>query len=335
MAGPAARTRSSMTPGRSRRSRRAWCTGVGEEQGPSRGAESSDAERQRGGFQARRGGVSRVTVASRSVATVRRGCRVRERTQNPRAPQTRGRYPEETSKPAPLSDAELASLCFPHGVVPEKLRRSPSCSALDEVVLGRHVDSAEQCFVFRLKVGTWVVCVMCVCMCVFVCTEVVLGAAWTAGSSASRSGSRWGPRGVWVGAREVSGLRAGVARAAGPRVACLVSAAARWAEPQARPRARRHGPRAAHHSPHSNPPQVADNFPLYGVCWYVREMLHRPPSLARSRYRSSRAPFRSCMISAPRCYCLLSHYPFFDLHFRVRAGACGWWVRVGVCVWGV
>lgn len=47
-------------------------------------------------------------------------------------------------------------------------------------------------------------------------------------------------------------------------------------------------------------------------------MLHRPPSLARGRYKTCRAPFRSCMIAAPRCYCLLSHYPFFDLHFRVR-----------------
>jgi hypothetical protein len=74
----------------------------------------------------------------------------------PKPPKTAS-YPEEGAAPAPLSDAELAALCFPHGVVPEKLRRSASCSALDEVVLGRHVDSAEQCFVFRLKV--------CVCLC--------------------------------------------------------------------------------------------------------------------------------------------------------------------------
>lgn len=120
------------------------------------------------------------------------------------------RYPEDPSKPAPLSDAEVASLCFPHGVVPQKLRRSASCSALDEVVLGRHVDGAEQCFVFRLK--------------------------------------------------------------------------------------------------------AADNFPLYGVCWYVREMLHRAPSLARGRYKSCRAPFRSCLIAAPRCYCLLSHYQIGRAH---------------------
>lgn len=64
------------------------------------------------------------------------------------------RFPEDgpaAARPPPLSDAELAALCFPHGVVPEKLRRSPSGSALDEVVLGRHAEGADQCFVFRLK----------------------------------------------------------------------------------------------------------------------------------------------------------------------------------------
>jgi hypothetical protein len=136
-----------------------------------------------------------------------------------RAPPSPARYPEDGgARPPPLSDAELSALCFPAGVAPEKLRRSPSCSALDEVVLGRRVDGAEQCFVFRLK--------------------------------------------------------------------------------------------------------AAGNFPLYGVCWHVREMLHRAPGLAGGRYRACRAPFRSCMIAAPRCYCLVTHYPFFDLHFRVggRAG---------------
>lgn len=68
--------------------------------------------------------------------------------------------------------------------------------------------------------------------------------------------------------------------------------------------------------------QVGGNFPLYGCCWYVREMLHRPPYLARQQYRSCRAPFRQCMIAAPRCYCLLSHYPFFDLHFKVSRMRC-------------
>jgi hypothetical protein len=78
--------------------------------------------------------------------------------------------------------------------------------------------------------------------------------------------------------------------------------------------------------------QVGGNFPLYGCCWYVREMLHRPPYLARQEFRSCRAPFRQCMIAAPRCYCLLSHFPFFDLHFRVSvAGAANIFIHASSC----
>ena len=60
------------------------------------------------------------------------------------------RFPEGGS--SPVKDAEVASLCFPHGVAPEKLRRSPSLSSLDEVVFGRQDDGQEQCFVFQLTV---------------------------------------------------------------------------------------------------------------------------------------------------------------------------------------
>lgn len=38
------------------------------------------------------------------------------------------------------------------GVAPEKLRRTPSLSALDELVMGRDSDQQQQCFVFMLKV---------------------------------------------------------------------------------------------------------------------------------------------------------------------------------------
>ncbi|KAG2488060.1 hypothetical protein HYH03_013364 [Edaphochlamys debaryana] len=63
--------------------------------------------------------------------------------------------------------------------------------------------------------------------------------------------------------------------------------------------------------------KVGTSLPLYGICCAVPEMLHRPPHLARHLYPACRAPFRSVMIAAPRVYCLLSHYPFFDLHFQV------------------
>lgn len=136
-------------------------------------------------------------------------------------------------------------------------------------------------------------------------------------------------------------------------------------------------------------PQVADPGSvaprtLYGVCCYVRELVHRPPSLAKevgcSLPRGGRAglrrrpaphyggrlchrlrlwpassqgarrsctpsppthkppqafpgctaPLRRYLVVAPRCYCLLTHHPFFALHFRVRVV---WvWVWVWLCI---
>jgi hypothetical protein len=38
------------------------------------------------------------------------------------------------------------------GVAPEKLKRTPSLSALDELVMGRDSDQQQQCNVFMLKV---------------------------------------------------------------------------------------------------------------------------------------------------------------------------------------
>lgn len=63
--------------------------------------------------------------------------------------------------------------------------------------------------------------------------------------------------------------------------------------------------------------KVDGTFPMYGLCCYINEVLHRPPYLARHHYPNFKAPFRQCLIAAPRCYCLLSHYPFFELHFQV------------------
>ncbi len=64
--------------------------------------------------------------------------------------------------------------------------------------------------------------------------------------------------------------------------------------------------------------QAGGNLPLYGICMYSEEVLHRPPMLARERYSNCKAPYRQCLIAAPRCYCILSQYPFFPLHFQVR-----------------
>jgi hypothetical protein len=62
---------------------------------------------------------------------------------------------------------------------------------------------------------------------------------------------------------------------------------------------------------------------LYAVCCYVKELLHRPPTMARSAYPECTAPLSRYMVVAPRCYCLVSRYPFFSLHFRVLSTLLG------------
>ena len=69
-----------------------------------------------------------------------------------------------------------------------------------------------------------------------------------------------------------------------------------------------------------HPAQVADNLPLYGVCCYMDEVVHRPPTiLSRANGDADPAPPLSrYLVAAPRCYCFLTHYPFFSLHFKAR-----------------
>ena len=57
--------------------------------------------------------------------------------------------------------------------------------------------------------------------------------------------------------------------------------------------------------------------PLYGVCCYMDEMLHRPPSMLKPKYPDCNMPLTRYMVAAPRCYCFLTHYPFFSLHMKV------------------
>ncbi len=68
------------------------------------------------------------------------------------------RYPEAAPRGAApaLSDAEVASLCFPHGLAPEKLRRTPSLSGLAEVVYSRQAaggDDSQAVFMLKVRVG--------------------------------------------------------------------------------------------------------------------------------------------------------------------------------------
>ncbi len=64
--------------------------------------------------------------------------------------------------------------------------------------------------------------------------------------------------------------------------------------------------------------QATERLPLYGVCCYVDEFVFLPPPIAGDAVPSSLPGLSRHVVAAPRCYCLLSHYPFFPLHFQVR-----------------
>ncbi|TQD87462.1 hypothetical protein C1H46_026974 [Malus baccata] len=65
--------------------------------------------------------------------------------------------------------------------------------------------------------------------------------------------------------------------------------------------------------------QVADNATLYGVCLHVSEIVQRPPAIlgiSSPNSHSTGGLFRF-LVSAPRCYCVLSKVPFFELHYEM------------------
>jgi hypothetical protein len=127
-------------------------------------------------------------------------------------------YPTSPQLPEDLA-TNIAAFCFPHGVRPELLERTPSMSGLNEVVFGRpYQTQSDHSFVFRMSVA----------------------------------------------------------------------------------------------DPGDPTPR-----PLYGICCYAKELVHRPPALARDTFPQSNESLARYMVTAPRCYCLLTRYPFFDLHFRV------------------
>eukprot|EP00268_Persea_americana_P039413 TRINITY_DN389_c1_g1_i4.p1 TRINITY_DN389_c1_g1~~TRINITY_DN389_c1_g1_i4.p1 ORF type:complete len:803 (+),score=145.03 TRINITY_DN389_c1_g1_i4:716-3124(+) len=65
--------------------------------------------------------------------------------------------------------------------------------------------------------------------------------------------------------------------------------------------------------------KVADHATLYGVCLHVQEIVQHPPSILGvvsplSQPSGMRSRF---LVSAPRCYCILTRLPFFDLHYEM------------------
>ncbi|KAG8641857.1 hypothetical protein MANES_12G041101v8 [Manihot esculenta] len=65
--------------------------------------------------------------------------------------------------------------------------------------------------------------------------------------------------------------------------------------------------------------KVADNDTLYGVCLHVTEIVQRPPGILGSMSPLSRLSGRCSrfLVSAPRCYCVLTRVPFFELHYEM------------------
>eukprot|EP00271_Cylindrocystis_brebissonii_P004863 TRINITY_DN16781_c0_g1_i1.p1 TRINITY_DN16781_c0_g1~~TRINITY_DN16781_c0_g1_i1.p1 ORF type:complete len:740 (-),score=110.14 TRINITY_DN16781_c0_g1_i1:1248-3467(-) len=64
--------------------------------------------------------------------------------------------------------------------------------------------------------------------------------------------------------------------------------------------------------------KVTDNVTLYGICVLVQEIVQRGPGLL-SMYAADAFPpsTNKCVVSAPRCYCILTRLPFFELHFEM------------------
>lgn len=65
--------------------------------------------------------------------------------------------------------------------------------------------------------------------------------------------------------------------------------------------------------------KVADNATLYGVCLLVPEIVQKAPAILGASSPLSHRPGGSChfLVSAPRCYCLLTRIPFFELHYEM------------------
>ncbi|GAB4841269.1 hypothetical protein Ancab_022001 [Ancistrocladus abbreviatus] len=63
----------------------------------------------------------------------------------------------------------------------------------------------------------------------------------------------------------------------------------------------------------------ADNTTLYGVCLHVPEIVQRPPGILGASSPISQPPIASSrfLVSAARCYCLLTRLPFFELHYEM------------------
>lgn len=65
--------------------------------------------------------------------------------------------------------------------------------------------------------------------------------------------------------------------------------------------------------------KVSDNATLYGVCLHVQEVVQRAPGILGAVSPLTHTSFKSSrfLVSAPRCYCILTRVPFFELHYEM------------------
>ncbi|KAI3526544.1 hypothetical protein L1887_05801 [Cichorium endivia] len=65
--------------------------------------------------------------------------------------------------------------------------------------------------------------------------------------------------------------------------------------------------------------KVADNATLYGICLHTQDLVQRPPGMLGAATPLSRTSGRGSrfLVTAPRCYCLLTRVPFFQLHYEM------------------
>ncbi|GMI66408.1 hypothetical protein like AT2G20320 [Hibiscus trionum] len=65
--------------------------------------------------------------------------------------------------------------------------------------------------------------------------------------------------------------------------------------------------------------KVTGNATVYGVCLHVPELVQRQPGIlgGTSPPTTSSGVCSRLIVSAPRCYCLLTRVPFFELHYEM------------------
>ena len=200
--------------------------------------------------------------------------------------------------PCRLDDGDVAAFCFPHGVEPAVLERTPSMSAMHDVVYGqRHLHAEDASFVFRVERG-----------------DPGGGGGGGEGSRGERAEDDARAAGGEAEEEDddagAPGGGGGVAYGVCCRVRELVSAEPAMVSAARRAMAAGRGPRGGRRGERrgNEDEEDAGSNPA-GAGGGSRS----GPGFRKSRY----------LVAADRCYCFLSETPFFSLHFEVMHAILG------------